>query len=87
MGVRCNGEMHYMLFCRDEAVWQFDDGTKWHATLKLIKEKTDIIGHYLKASHCGILDMAKSAMLRKAKAHMARYLATNVSISIHNDNS
>gem|GEM_PF-1629891 len=31
--------------------------------------------------------MAKRAMLRKAKAHMARYLATNVSINIHNDNS
>ena len=86
MGVRCNGEMHYMLFCRDKAVWQFDDGIEQHVSLKLIKEKETSQAHYLKASHCGILDMAKRAMLRKAKAHMARYLATNVSINIHNDN-
>ena len=30
----------------------------------------------------GILDMAKSAIIRKANAHMARYRATNVSMKI-----
>ena len=36
-------------------------------------------------SQDGILDMAKSAIIRKANAHIARYLATNVSMRINND--
>ncbi len=34
----------------------------------------------LPGSQDGILDMAKSAIIRKANAHMARYLTTNDSM-------
>jgi len=60
--------MHYMLFCRDKAVWQFDDGIEQHVSLKLIKEKRDITGALSKSQSLWNLGYGQESHAQKSQS-------------------